>query len=327
MKIDLIKKMEEIAKKKPVKVLVCEGWDERFLRASAQILERKLAKIVLLGDPKVVNEEAKKFGVDVSGAEIVDYKNSELKKELAEKLVEVRKHKGMDLKTAKKLIENENYFGCMYAYCGYADSVAGSAICPTAELMRPALQILRKKKRIVSEVVVVSDVKNNRTLFITDVSLNIDPNAEQLAQIALNAVKCVRSFGIVPKVALLSFSTKGSGGNHPAIQTVRDALEIVKKEDPKLLIDGEMQVDAAVSEFGAQRKCPDSPLKGKANILVFPNLTAANIFGHSILQFSDMTMDFTMLEGLMKPVGIVGRSTPLDTVRNVMVSGAMEANS
>ncbi|NQU99090.1 hypothetical protein HQ533_06545 [Candidatus Woesearchaeota archaeon] len=320
--------MEEIAKKKSAKVVICEGWDERCLKATAEILKRKLAKIVLLGEPKVINKEAKKFGADISEAEIVDYKNDKkLKKELAEKLVEVRKHKGMDLETAKKLIEDENYFGCMYAYCGYADGVAGSTICATAALMRPALQILRKKGKVVSEIAVMHDKKNDRKIFITDASMNIDPTAEQLAQMTHSAAKCVRRFGIEPKVALISFSTRGSGGNHPTIQTIRDALEIVKKDDPKLLIDGEMQIDAAVSEFGAQKKCPDSPLKGQANILVFPNLTTANVFAHSMLQFSDMTMDFTLIEGMEKPVAILGRSTPLKSVKNMIVSVAMEANS
>ena len=325
MKINLIKIMEEAARKKPVKILVCEAHDERMLKASAEILKRKLAKIILSGNLEIIKEKAKKLKLDIKNAEILDFKNSELKEELAEKLAEIRKHKGMTLEEAKKLIEDENYFGCMYVYCGYADGIAGSAICSTAALMRPALQILRKEK-IVSEVCTFTDVKNNRTLFGTDFSLNINPNAEELAQIALNAVKCVKRFNIIPKVALLSFSTKGSGGDVPELQPIKDALKIIKEKEPKLIIDGEMQVDAAVNKFAVKKKCPDSPLKGEANTLIFPNLMSSNIFAHSIGQFSDMTLDFAILEGLSKPVGIVGRSTPIDTVRNVIVSCAMQAN-
>lgn len=322
---NLIKIMEKIARKKPVKIVVCEGHDERMLKASADILKRKLAKLILFGEPKVIEKKAKKLKINIK-AEILDFKKSELKGELAEKLVELRKHKGLTLEEAKKLIEDENYFACMYVYSGYADALAGSAICPTAALMRPALQILRKGG-LVSEVCALNDVKNNRLLFGTDFSMNISPSAEDLAQMTLNAVKCVKRFNIKPKVALLSFSTKGSGGNVPELQPIKDALKIVKEKMPDLIIDGELQVDAAVNKFAVKKKCPDSPLKGEANTLIFPNLMAANIFAHSMGQFSDMTLDLAILEGLNKPVGIVGRSTPVDTVRNIIVSCAMQVNS
>lgn len=327
MKTDLIKTMEDIAKKKPVKVVVCEGLDERCLKATEDILKNKLAEIILLGNSDEIEKKAKELNVNVNNAKIVDFKTSELKKELAEKLVEVRKHKGMDLEKAKSLIENENYFGCMYAFSGYADAVVGSAICPTADLMRPALQILRKKDALVSEVCIFNDVKNNRILFGSDFSMNISPSAKDLSEMALNAAKCVRSFNIEPKIALLSFSTKGSGGDGPELKPIKDALSIVKEKDSDLLIDGELQVDAAVNKKAAAKKCPDSILKGDANTLIFPNLMASNVFAHGIGQFSDMTLDFSILIGLNKPVGILGRSTPEDTVRNIILSSAMQVNS
>lgn len=327
MKQDLIKVMENIARKKPVKVVICEGWDERCITSASYVLKEKLAKIVLLGDPKLIKEKAKKLNADIKDAEILDFKKSKLKKEFAEKLVELRKHKGMVLEEAKKLVENENYFACLYVYCGYADAVAGSAICPTAELMRPALQILRKQDTLVSEISVLDDVKNKRILFGSDFSLNIEPNAEELAQISLNAANCARRFGITPKVAILSFSTKGSGGDVPLLKPIKDAVSIVNQKEPKLIIDGEMQVDAAVNKDAARRKCPDSPLKGEANVLIFPNLTAANIFAHSMLQFGEMKLFFTILEGLAKPVAIFGRSTDAETKRNMIVGCAMQVNS
>ncbi len=290
-------------------------------------MKNKLAKSVLLGNHKEIDEKAKEFGVDVSGAEVVDYKNSELKDELAEKLVEVRKHKGLTLEEAKKLIEDENYFGCMYVYCGHADAVAGSAIGSTAALMRPALQTLREKGKIVSEVSIMNDAKNDRVIFASDFSMNIDPDADGLAQITFNAVSCVKNFDIEPKVGLLSFSTKGSGGNSPALETIREAVEIVKKDMPDLVIDGELQVDAAMSSNAAKSKCPDSPLKGEANTLIFPNLMAANIFAHGLGQFSDMSFIFTVMKGMIKPVVILGRTMPLESVRNMIVSCAMQVNS
>ncbi len=327
MKVDIIGIMEEIAKKKPAKIVICEGWDERCLRSTADILKNKLAQIVLLGNPKEIEEKAKEFGVDVSEAEVVDYKNSELKDELTEKLVEVRKHKGLTLDEAKKLIEDENYFGCMYAYCGHADAVAGSAIGSTAALMRPALQTLREKGKVVSEVSIMNDAKNDKVIFASDFSMNIDPDAEGLAQMTFNAVDCVKNFNIEPKVGLLSFSTKGSGGNSPALEVIREAVGIVKREMPDLIIDGELQVDAAMDSSAAKSKCPGSPLKGEANTLIFPNLMAANIFAHGLGQFSDMTFIFTVMKGMTKPVVILGRSMPLESVKNMIVSCAMQVNS
>jgi len=322
--MDLIKTLEDIAKKKTVKVVVCEGWDERCLKASADVLKNKLANLILLGNPSDINKKAKELNVDISKAEIVDFKNSELKQELAEKLVELRKHKGMTLEDANKLLEDENYFGCMYCYGGYADAVAGSAIGSTAELMRPTLQILREKGKIVSEVMILNDVKNKRIIFASDASLNINPSSEELAQIALNAADVVKGLKLTPKIALLSFSTKGSGGDGPEVQNILEAVKIAKKEDSKLMIDGEYQVDAAVNKEVAKRKCPDSKLKGEANTLIFPNLTSANIFAHGLGQFSDMEIEFTVLSGLAKPVVILGRSTPMEAVRNMIVSCAMQ---
>ncbi len=326
MKVDIEAIIEKKAKEKPVKIVICEGWDERVLQASAKVIEENLGQIILLGNPEDIKAKASELGVDISKAEIVDFKNSTLKTELAEKLVEVRKHKGMTLEKAQALIEDPNYFGCMYAHAGYADAVAGSAICPTAELMRPALQILRGKG-LVSELLIFNDKKNDKYIFMTDGSLNIEPTSEQLAHIALNAIECVKEFDIEPKVAFLSFSTKGSGGDGPQVTLVRDAVKMAQELAPDVIIDGEMQFDAAVSPFGAKRKCPDSPLKGEANVVVFPNLTAANIFVHGMMQFSDSTLDFTLIRGLVKPVTILGRSTPVDTMKGVIMTLAMEVNS
>lgn len=324
MDTDLIKVMENAARKKPAKVVICEGWDERCLQAAADVLKSRLAKIVLLGEPALISRKAAALGVDISGAEIVDFKGSELAPRLAKMLAEARKHKGMTLPQAKQLLQDENYFGCMYAFAGYADAVAGSAIGPTAALMRPALQILRQEGKIASEVAVMHH--RGKVFFTSDSSMNIQPDASQLAQIALNAAECAKAFSIEPKVALLSFSTKGSGGDNAQTQLVRDAVTIVKETDPSLLVDGELQLDAAVSPAVAQRKCPDSPLHGDANVLIFPDLNAGNIFCHAMLQFSDMELDFTLMKGLAKPVAILGRSTPLQAVRNMIVSCCMQAN-
>ena len=324
MMLNLKKILEEGAKKKEVRLVVCEGWDERCLQATAQVQD--IVKVVLLGNPEEINEKAKELNLNISKAEIHNYKNSELKEELTNKLLEARKHKGMTLEQAKELIKDENYFGCVYCLAGYADAVVGSAIGSTAALMKPALQLLREKGKTVTEVSILNDPKKDRTLFAADISLNMNPNPEQLASISLSAAKCAKDLGIEPKVALLSFSTKGSGGDGPEIQQVREAVKLIKEKDPELIVDGEMQIDAAINPSAAGKKCPDSVIKGDANVLIFPNLTAANIFGHAMLQFSDLDFAFTVLKGMAKPTSILGRSTPLEMVRLIFLGCAMQVN-
>ena len=325
MMLNLKEILKNGANKKEVRLVVCEGWDERCLKATAEV--QNIVKITLLGNPEEINKKAKELSLDISKAEIHDYKNSELKEELTNKLLEARKHKGMTLEQAQKLIEDENYFGCVYCLAGHANAVAGSAIGSTAALMKPALQLLREKGRTVSEVSILNDVKNNRTLFGTDFSLNINPSSEALAQMAANAAECATELGVEPRVALLSFSTKGSGGDGEEIQQVREAIKIIKENNPELVVDGEMQVDAAVDPEAAEKKCPDAIIKGDANVLVFPNLVASNIFAHGILQFSEMELAFTIIKGMATPTAILGRSSPLETVRLMFLSCALQVNS
>ena len=227
---------------------------------------------------------------------------------------------------AEKLLEDENYFACTYVLDGMADALVGSKICSTAALMKPALQILRQKGKIASEVVVFYSPKHDKAFFTSDCSMNIDPSPEERAQVAINAINSAKAVGLEPKCAFISFSTNGSGGNHPNIESVRESVAIVKKEMPDVLVDGELQIDAAVSPYACKRKCPDSSLKGDANVLVFPDLNSGNIFAHSMGQFSELKMIFSMLPGLKKPVGILGRSTPTEFVVNMIYAVAMEAN-
>jgi phosphate acetyltransferase len=317
--------LETGAKKKEVRLVVCEGWDERCLEAASSVQD--IVKITLLGNPKEIKNKAEELNLDISKTEIHDYKNSELKDELINVLLKARKHKGLTLEQAQKLIEDENYFGCVYCLAGHADTVAGSAIGSTAALMKPALQLLREKGKTVSEVSILNDVKNNRTLFGTDFSLNINPTPEALAQMAINAAECASELGVDPRVALLSFSTKGSGGDGPEIQHVRNAIKIIKEKSPALVVDGEMQADAAVNPEAAERKCPDAIIKGDANVLVFPNLVASNIFAHGMLQFSDMELAFTIIKGMAHPTAILGRSSPLETVKLMFLGCALQVNS
>jgi phosphotransacetylase len=300
MNPDLIKIMEKSIKKK-AKIVVCEGWDDRCIKAAEKI--KGLAEVKLLDK---------------------EFINSDIKTELAAKLFEVRKHKGMTIEQAKELMKDENYFGVMYAYCGYADAVGGSAVCSTASLMRPALQVLRKG--YVSEVSVMNVPKIDHVVFASDCSLGVNPTAEDLSNITLNAAECVEEFGIEPRIAIVSYSTKGSGGKSKEIQLILDTLDIVKSKRPELLVDGELQFDAAVNNEAAKKKAPDSPLEGNANTIIFPNLTASNIFCHGLIQYSDARFEFTVMKGLDKPVAIFGRSSDEQTIYYMLLSLAMQVN-
>ncbi len=325
---DLIDRMKKKAKEKKRTIIVAEGWDERCLKASASILANGYANLILLGDEKKIKDEAKKFKADITKATIINSKTYKQRKELAKELYELRKHKGMTPAEADKLLDDVNYFGCMLLHTGKADGLAGSAICSTAELMRPALQIIKTKKdaTLVSETIMMEDTKKKRVLFLTDCSLNPDPTVEELAQMAVNGAECAASFGFEPRVAFLSYSTKGSGGTSPTIEKTLQAIEIARKKKKEYVFDGEFQGDAAINPYAAGRKCPNALIKGDANVLVFPNLTVANIVCHLLMQLSESKLGMGMLMGIRKPVIILGRSTPLETVENLIINCAMKAN-
>jgi phosphate acetyltransferase len=326
MKQTIMKTLKDKVKIKKRKIVIAEGWDETCLQATHDLLKENLVDIVLL-DNGEVKEKAKKLNLDISKSEIIDFKNFKEKDTLTENLYELRKHKNLTREDAEKLLEDENYFACMYVHCGYADALVGSKICSTAKLMKPVLQILRKKDFLVSEISIIYIPKIDKVLFLSDPSLNIDPNEEELANLALNASTITKSFNIEPKIAMLSFSTHGSGGENEKTLKVRNAVKLVKDKFPNLLIDGEIQFDAAINPYAMERKCPDSVLKGDANILIFPDLNSSNIFVHGLFQVTDTEMLFSLISGLEKPAGILGRSTPKEFVINLIYAMALECNS
>ncbi|MBT4539953.1 hypothetical protein HOC35_00420 [Candidatus Woesearchaeota archaeon] len=311
--------------KQPTMVLT-EGWDERGLKAAEFVVKEGIAKMIMLDVGNQIPEAASKFGVDISQFQIIDVKdekNLELKKELAEILLKKREHKGMTIEKALELVEDENYFGACLVLAGKADAFLGSLIRSTGDMMKPALQLLRKG--LVSETMIIYDPKRDKIFFATDASLNISPTAEQLAQMAVNTSEVASLLGTDPVVGVLSFSTKGSGGDSPETINAREAIAKAKELKPDLKIGGEYQFDAAISEHGAQRKCPDDEYAGKVNCLVFPNLTTSNVFCHGMMQLSDLKFMFTMMKGTVKPISILGRSTPGELVKNMFTIIALES--
>lgn len=285
---------------------------ERVLKAAEIIIKKKIAKVVLLGDPDSLSKKSSKLG----DAVIINPENSDLMKEFVDKLVEIRKDKGLTPADAKKLLNDNFYFASMLVECGYADGFVGGAETPTSDVLRPALQIIKTKpgiKTVSSCVMMVGTKKlgfgDNNVLFCGDSGLNINPTAEQLADIAIATAKSAKTFcGIEPRVAMLSFSSFGSGGNKDeSILKVREALKIAKSKEKFLAIDGEMQLDCALIKSVGELKGKGSAIAGKANVLIFPDLNAGNI-GYKLMErFGKLQAVGIIMQGFNKPINDLSR--------------------
>ncbi|MBI2136095.1 phosphate acetyltransferase [Candidatus Woesearchaeota archaeon] len=324
--VDLVNLIKERARKHLKRVLLVEGEDDRIIEAASKAVAQKLAKPILLGDERIIKNIAKDKQISLDGIEILDYKKfDDLNSKYAKQLYELRKAKGLGLEEAQRLMQNPNYFGTLYVRLGKADAVVGGCKFTTAEFMKPAFQVIGKRKDVVCASGVSAIVMGDRVIFLSDTDFSIKPSVEELAQIAMNAAECAQSLGFTPKVALLSHSTKGSG-EHPCLQPIREALAIVKKKRPELIIDGEMQADAAISLNSAKRKCPGSVIQGDANVLIFPDIFSANISCHLLHQLAKIEIFGSFAWGMDKPVTNGGRGYNADEILNVIATAAFQAN-
>lgn len=297
----------------------------RILKAVEVILKKKIAKVILLGDPKVILSKSK----NLQDAIIMDPKNSELLPEFVEKLVSLRKDKGVDETVAKKLLEDNFYFACMLVYMGYADGYLGGTITPTTDVLRPALQIIKTKKdlSIVSSSFIMLGTRRfkvgeKNVLVLADCALNINPSAKNIKDITFETVKTAKNFcNIDPKVALLSFSSFGSGGDKDeSILKMREALRLIKEKDPSLPVDGEMQADCALIKRVAKIKGKDSKVAGRANILIFPDLNSGNIAYKIMQNFGRLKAIGVIMQGFNKPANDLSRGC---TVKDIIIMTAI----
>ena len=279
-------KLIEILKAHPRKIVFTEGTDPRILEASARLLSGTFLTPVLVGNPDEIQAAAEECGFNVRGAVIADPANYEKMDEMVEKMVALRKGK-MTADECRAMLRKGNYFGTMLVAMGEADALLGGATYSTADTVRPALQLVKTKpgNKIVSSCMIL--VRTNATggsevLAMGDCAINIDPTADELVEIAVECAHCARAFGLEPKVAMLSYSTHGSGKG-PTVDKMREATEKVKALNPDFDIDGEMQFDAAVSPTVGQLKFPGSKVAGYANTFIFPDINAGNI-GHKMAQ-------------------------------------------
>ena len=312
-------------------IVLPEGEEDRNVQAAAKVVEAGLAKIIMLGDPEKVNAVAAKFGVKLDGIEIINPATSDKAAGYAATLYELRKAKGMTEEQAAKLVADPMYYGVMMVKAGDADGLVSGAIHSTGDMLRPALQILKAQpgmKTVSSCFLIESPVTkfgDNGIMIFSDCAVNIDPDAEQLANIALGAADSARSLaGIEPRVAMLSFSTKGSA-KHDNVTKVQEATRIAHEMAPDLMLDGELQLDAALVPAVGELKAPGSAVAGKANVLVFPDLQSGNI-GYKLAQRLGQAEAYgPILQGIAKPCTDLSRGCSVDDIVATVAITAVQA--
>ena len=294
----------------PRKIVFTEGTDPRILEAAARLLSGNFLTPVLVGNPEDVMNAAEKSGFNIRGAEIVDPATFKDMDKMVEEMVALRKGK-MTADECRATLLQANYFGTMLVKMGYADALLGGATYSTADTVRPALQLVKTKpqNKIVSSCFIMvrpSATGENEVLAMGDCAINIKPTEDELVEIALETAKTAKTFGIDPKVAFLSYSTKGSGKGED-VDKVRNACAKAKQLAPDLALDGEMQFDAAVSPHVGQLKFPGSPVAGHANTFIFPDINAGNI-GYKIAQrLGNFDAYGPILQGLNAPINDLSR--------------------
>lgn len=310
---------------KHVKIVFPEGNDERVVRAAARLKFEGLVDPIILGKPEEVKALLAKLGFEDPKLQIMDPEAYDDFETMKEAFVTLRKGKATP-EDAEKLLRDVNYFGVMLVQMGLADGMVSGAIHSTADTVRPALQIIKTKPGIsrTSGVFLMNRENTNERYIMADCAINIDPNAQELAEIAINTAQTATIFDIDPKVAMLSFSTKGSGKS-PQVDKVAEATRIAKELAPDLALDGELQFDAAFVPETAAIKAPDSDVAGQANTFVFPDLQSGNI-GYKIAQRLGMFDAIgPILQGLNKPVNDLSRGSSADDIYKLGIITAAQA--
>jgi len=289
----------------PKRVVFPEGENEKILRAGHLLVEEKIAKPILLGNENTIRTNAAEAGVSLEGMEIVDIERSGWREIYAREFHQVRQRRGITLSEARELVNNRNVFGSLMVRRGDADALVSGVTQHYPDTIRPALQVIKVRADVhkVSGLYILVTQKGE-LLFLADCSVNIEPTAEELAEIALCAANAARWFEVEPRVAMLSFSNFGST-KHPLCEKVRRATEMVKHLDPTLIVDGEVMADVAVTPEVLANEYPFSTLKGGANVLIFPDLDSANVAYKLLMKVGGAEAIGPILMGMSKPVYVL----------------------
>ena len=321
MAIHMFQQLIDTLKKSPKKIVFTEGTDARILEASARLLSGTFLTPVLVGNPEEIQAAAEEAGFNIRGAEIIDPETYPDMDKMVDTMVELRKGK-MTADECRAALKKSNYFGTMLVKMGVADCLLGGATYSTADTVRPALQLVKTKpgNKIVSScfIMVREGVGENTVLAMGDCAINIKPTEDELVEITTEVAHCARIFGIDPKVAMLSYSTKGSGKGED-VDKMRHAYEKVLATNPDFDVDGELQFDAAVSPAVGQLKSPGSPVAGYANTFIFPDINAGNI-GYKIAQrLGNFDAYGPILLGLNAPINDLSRGCNAQEVYSMAI--------
>jgi len=323
---ELIRVMIHKAQKKPVKVVYPEGEEEKIIRAAHVAYNDNMAYPILLGNEKLIKSVIDKLGFDQKEFQIIDPEASEKIAQLADAFFKKRSRKGATLKDTKDLMKKPNYFGSMMVELGEADALISGLTTSYPTTIRPALQCVGIKEglKVVSGLYIVFATQD--VYFFADTTVNVNPTAEQLAQIAITAADTAREFDVVPKIAMLSFSNFGSAP-YPESIKVKQATELVKKLRPELMVDGEMQADTALVPEIIEKEFPFSSLKGRPNVLIFPDLNSGNIAYKLMARIGQASVVGPILMGMKKPIHVLQRGATVDDIINMTAIAVAEAGA
>ena len=331
--MNFIKQIKEKARKNIKTIVLPEATDIRVLKAAEIISKEKFAKIVLIGNEEDIENILRDNNIDIGDTKIINPEKSIKQEDYINSLYELRKNKGITREQAKELILNSVYFGMMMVKLGDADGLVSGAAHSTADTLRPALQIIKTKPgtKLVSTFAII-DVPNcefgeNGLFFFGDCGLNQNPNSEQLAEIAVSTAESFETLvGMEAKVAMLSYSTLGSA-KAEEVTKVQEATKIAREIKPNLMIDGELQLDAAIVPQVAKSKAPKSNVAGKANILIFPELEAGNIGYKLVERLAKAEAYGPICQGIAKPVNDLSRGCKAEDIVGVVAITALQAQN
>ncbi len=312
------------ARGKPVRIAFPEGDDEHIIRAAARIVEEGIGVPVLLGKEIDIRAAADSLSVHLNGVELLDPATHPLREAMIRRFFEMRARKGITLKEARRYMGRRHYYGPMLLLHGAVDAVVCGEARHYPESIRPALQVIPLAEGIKHASGLYMLMFKKRVIFCADTTVNITPDAENLAEIAISAAETARRFDIEPRVAMLSFSNFGSV-DHPLARLAQEAVQIVRRRRPDLVIDGEMQANAAVDEEVLQKDFPFSQLKEAANVLIFPDLTSGNIAYKLLMELGGAEAIGPILMGLSRSYHVLQRGSSMDTIVNMAAIAAVQA--